>query len=90
MAPKGWMLLYHASPGRELTGDEPSSADAKTAQQNWGYYDGCQGGADSGASDGTSSAPKNDTSDSTGLACDESIEHYWWMAANVSPLLTVN
>ena len=71
------MLLYRASPGRELTGDGPSSANTQSAQQNWGYYDVCQGSADSGASNSNSSAPENDTSDSTGLACDESIEQYW-------------
>ena len=71
------MLLYCYSPGKELTGDGSGGADTQSAQQSWGYYDVCQGGADSGASNSTSSAPKNDTSDSTGLACDESIEQYW-------------
>ena len=71
------MLLYHASSGRKLTGDGPSGADTHSAQQKWGYYNGCQGGADSGASNGTSGSPENDSSDSTGLACDESIEQYW-------------
>jgi hypothetical protein len=52
--PNGWFRRVRCclKLGRELTGDRPDGAKANNAQESRGQ-DGCQGNADSSASNGT-------------------------------------